>query len=492
MFSSLNYCVFLIADKPLKKRKQDTYPQEPGAEASEGPAVHKGNNSSKLTPKKSSSANNGAGRPALMVSIDLQQAGRIIEQPVVVLEPQPLCEQHLRHLKTNLDGKANKDVGNRPAIIKQPPNSAEKSLSGGPPESRRLKQESQRVSKPKHESNRGHSNDRRSDMVRQKHDQHSNSLHKEEKNNNSHRSSRPETPKSSGRADYNSRCDDDKVRHKERNKEKQRVREEDKHRDRNKTRDRDKSKEVEGPREAEIDKDRHKDREQDKDREKESIEDKTRSRDKDKGRNRDKIRDVDKPREKEKDKEREKDKDRHRERTKGKERDRNRKRKTKEDPDKTSPDQNPKPDKPSDLNGRHRAGESSPPRQTPPKKENRTNGDGSISCLPGNRRNSLDPKPCEFPQYLLGGQSGSLKNFVIPKIKRDAPDKDLQLKRKLLESRSEPLVRLERVSLVNSLNKRSKPVVVLRRLSVEEVKRIIRESKSSRSKKWSSKGMKIF
>uniref|UniRef100_A0A8C7X5C1 Nipped-B protein n=1 Tax=Oryzias sinensis TaxID=183150 RepID=A0A8C7X5C1_9TELE len=479
-------------DKPLKKRKQDTYPQEPGAEASEGPAVHKGNNSSKLTPKKSSSANNGAGRPALMVSIDLQQAGRIIEQPVVVLEPQPLCEQHLRHLKTNLDGKANKDVGNRPAIIKQPPNSAEKSLSGGPPESRRLKQESQRESKPKHDSNRGHSNDRRSDMVCQKHDQHSNSLHKEEKNNNSHRSSRPETPKSSGREDYNSRCDDDKVRHKERNKEKQRVREEDKHRDRNKTRDRDKSKEVERPREAEIDKDRHKDREQDKDREKESIEDKTRSRDKDKGRNRDKIRDVDKPREKEKDKEREKDKDRHRERTKEKERDRNRKRKTKEDPDKNSPDQQPKPDKPSDLNGRHRTGESSPPRQTPPKKENRTNGDGSISCLPGNRRNSLDPKPCEFPQYLLGGQSGSLKNFVIPKIKRDAPDKDLQLKRKLLESRSEPLVRLERVSLVNSLNKRSKPIVVLRRLSVEEVKRIIRESKSSRSKKWSSKGMKIF
>uniref|UniRef100_A0A3P9IZF3 Nipped-B protein n=1 Tax=Oryzias latipes TaxID=8090 RepID=A0A3P9IZF3_ORYLA len=483
-------------DKPLKKRKQDTYPQEPGAEASEGSAVHKGNNSSKLTPKKSSSANNGAGRPALMVSIDLQQAGRIIEQPVVVLEPQPLCEQHLRRLKTNLDGKANKDVGNRPAIIKQPPNSAEKSLSGGPPESRRLKQESQRESKPKHDSNRGHSNDRRSDMVRQKPDQHSNSLHKEEKNNNSHRSSRPETPKSSGRADYNSRCDDDKVRHKERNKEKQRVREEDKHRDRNKTRDRDKSKEVERPREAEIDKDRHKDREQDKDRhkdreqdrEKESIEDKTRSRDKDKGRNRDKIRDVDKPREKEKDKEREKDKDRHRERTKDKERDRNRKRKTKEDPDKNSPDQHPKPDKPSDLNGRHRTGESSPPRQTPPKKENRTNGDGSISCLPGNRRNSLDPKPCEFPQYLLGGQSGSLKNFVIPKIKRDAPDKDLQLKRKLLESRSEPLVRLERVSLVNSLNKRSKPIVVLRRLSVEEVKRIIRESKSSRSKKWSSKG----
>uniref|UniRef100_A0A3P9MIL4 Uncharacterized protein n=1 Tax=Oryzias latipes TaxID=8090 RepID=A0A3P9MIL4_ORYLA len=249
-------------------------------------------------------------------------------------------------------------------------------------------------------------------------------------------------------------------------------------------------KEVERPREAEIDKDRHKDREQDKDREKESIEDKTKSRDKDKGRNRDKIRDVDKPREK--DKEREKDKDRHRERTKDKERDRNRKRKTKEDPDKNSPDQNPKPDKPSDLNGRHRTGESSPPRQTPPKKENRTNGDGSISCLPGNRRNSLDPKPCEFPQYLLGGQSGSLKNFVIPKIKRDAPDKDLQLKRKLLESRSEPLVRLERVSLVNSLNKRSKPVVVLRRLSVEEVKRIIRESKSSRSKKWSSKGKKIF
>ncbi|RVE65832.1 hypothetical protein OJAV_G00120330 [Oryzias javanicus] len=310
-------------DKPLKKRKQDTYPQEPGAEASEGPTAHKGNNSSKLTPKKSNSANNGAGRPALMVSIDLQQAGRMIEQPVVVLEPQPLCEQHLRQLKTNLEGKANKDVGNRPAIIKLPPNTIEKSLSGGTPESRRLKHESQRESKAKHDSNRGHSNDRRSDVAHQKHDQHSNSLHKEEKNNNSHRSSKAETPKSTGRGDHNSRCEEDKVRHKERNKDRQRDREEDKHRDRTKTRDRDK---------------------------------------------------------------------------------------------------------------------------------------------------------------------GSLKNFVIPKLKRDAPDKDLQLKRKLLESRSEPLVRLERVSLVNSINKRTKPVVVLRRLKVEEVKRIIKESRSSRSKKWSSRG----
>ncbi|KAF6733208.1 Nipped-B-like protein [Oryzias melastigma] len=472
-------------DKPLKKRKQDTYPQEPGAEASEGPTAHKGNNSTKLTPKKSSSANNGAGRPALMVSIDLQQAGRIIEQPVVVLEPQPLCEQHLRQLKTNLEGKANKDVGNRPAIIKQPPNTVEKSLS---PESRRLKQESQRESKAKHDSNKGHSNDRRSDVAHQKHDQHSNSLHKEEKNNNSHRSSKAETPKSTGRGDYNSRCEEDKVRHKERNKDRQRDREEDKHRDRTKTKDRDKSRDVERPREAEIDKDRHKDREQDKDREKESGEDKTRSRDKDKGRNRDKTRDVDKPREKEKDKEREKEKDRDRERTKDKERDRNRKRKTREDNDKNSPDQRPKPDKTSDLNGRHRTGESTPPRQTPPKKESRTNGDGSISCLAGNVRNSMDPKPCEFPQYLLGGQSGSLKNFVIPKLKKDGPDKDLQLKRKLLEIRSEPLVRLERVSLVNSINKRTKPVVVLRRLNVEEVRRIIKESKSSRSKKWSSRG----
>uniref|UniRef100_A0A3Q2QX81 Nipped-B protein n=1 Tax=Fundulus heteroclitus TaxID=8078 RepID=A0A3Q2QX81_FUNHE len=223
-------------DKPLKKRKQDTYPQEPGVETSECPSVHVhgGSSISRPAPKNSSAASNGASRPALMVSIDLKQAGRVIGQPVVVLEQQPLCEDHL-------------------------------------------------------------------------------------------------------------------------------------HRD--KWRDGEKPKERESPREK------------------------------------------DKPRERDKD-------------------------------------------------------------------------------APANKRQGSEMKTTEFPSFLLGGNSGSLKNFVIPKLKRDGKDgagKDL--KSKLLESWSEPLVRLERVSLVENLNRRTKPVVVVKRLSIEDIKRIIKETKNahrSKSRHWSS------
>uniref|UniRef100_A0A3Q1BMG9 Nipped-B protein n=1 Tax=Amphiprion ocellaris TaxID=80972 RepID=A0A3Q1BMG9_AMPOC len=236
-------------DKPLKKRKQDSYPQEPGAEASEGPTVHGGSGISKLTPKKTNAASNGASRPALMVSIDLQQAGRVIGQPV--------------------------------------------SGSDGQPETQKQKQESRRESKHRHDNKtdggQGDSDDRRPDTPRQKHDKHSDSRHKEEKNHKSHRSQSSET------------------------------------------------------------------------------------------------------------------------------------------------------------------------------------------------------KPSEFPSYLLGGKSGSLKNFVIPKLKRDG--KEPQLGSKMVEGWSEPRVRLERVSLVENLNKGAKPVVVVKKLSVDEVKRMIKESRnahSSKSRNWSS------
>uniref|UniRef100_A0A3Q4MC51 Nipped-B protein n=1 Tax=Neolamprologus brichardi TaxID=32507 RepID=A0A3Q4MC51_NEOBR len=234
-------------DKPLKKRKQDSYPQEPGTESNDGAAIHGGNSVSKMTPKKTNAASNGASRPALMVSIDLQQAGRVIGQPVVVLESQPLCEDHLRRLKSNPDGKVKRVGDDRPGIIKQP------------------------------------------DPSRQKLDKHSKSRHKEEKNHNT-----------------------------------------------------------------------------------------------------------------------------------------------------------------------------------------------------GDKRQSFEAKPSEFPSYLLGGKSGTLKNFVIPKLKRDGKDKDPP--NKLVEGWSEPRVRLERVSLVDNLNKGAKPVVVVKKLSVDEVKKIIKESRNahgSRSRNWS-------
>uniref|UniRef100_A0A6Q2WVQ6 Nipped-B protein n=1 Tax=Esox lucius TaxID=8010 RepID=A0A6Q2WVQ6_ESOLU len=83
-------------DKPLKKRKQDSYPQEPGAGGTAGatqPAVGGGNAGSKLAPQEASAASNGASRPALMVSIDLQQAGRADGQPEVnTVTPTPALE----------------------------------------------------------------------------------------------------------------------------------------------------------------------------------------------------------------------------------------------------------------------------------------------------------------------------------------------------------------------------------------------------------------
>ncbi|KAK9532406.1 hypothetical protein VZT92_009788 [Zoarces viviparus] len=188
-------------DKPLKKRKQDTYPQESGAESSDGPAAQGGNTDGKLKPKKTNAASNGASRPALMVSIDLQQAGRMKGQPVVLLEAQTFCEDHLRHLKPKTDGKVDKVAENRPGIIRQHADNPKKPCSDGQPEAPKQKPESQRESKHKHDGKtvggKKHSDDKRPDTPRQKHDKHSDLRHKEEKNHNIHRShvSNPETPK---------------------------------------------------------------------------------------------------------------------------------------------------------------------------------------------------------------------------------------------------------------------------------------------------------
>uniref|UniRef100_A0A665VUX1 Nipped-B protein n=1 Tax=Echeneis naucrates TaxID=173247 RepID=A0A665VUX1_ECHNA len=388
-------------DKPLKKRKQDSYPQECGAEASDWPA-------------KTSAASNGASRPALMVSIDLQQAGRVIGQPVVVLEGRNMCEDHSK-VHTNLD----KVVENKHGINKQRADYPRKSGSDEHQETPKQKQEGRRDSKHKHESKmdsgKGHSDDRRTETPRQKHDKHSESRHKEEKNHNSHRShvNQTETPKTMSKAERIARHAEDKA----------------------------------------------KDREKDKDRD----------------RDRDRDRDIS--------------------------RDREKKHKTlsRESCNRHSPDRHTKSDsarlkqdgsrKSTDLNGRQRT--DGYPLQYPQNKKERKDGDGSIRYQGVNKQQSSqtsEAKPSEFPSYLLGGTTGSLKNFVIPKLKRDVKDKDPQVSSKLVQGWSEPLVRLERVSLVENLNKGAKPVVVLQKLSVDEVKRIIKESKNtnrSRYGNWS-------
>ncbi|XP_034047622.1 nipped-B-like protein B [Thalassophryne amazonica] len=127
--------------------------------------------------------------------------------------------------------------------------------------------------------------------------------------------------------------------------------------------------------------------------------------------------------------------------------------------------------------------------QIPKTKEERKHRDEGTLSKDENKRHPFESKPSKFPPQLLGGNSGSLKNFVIPKLKRDGNEEGLQLANKLMQCWSEPLVRLERVSLAQNLNKGSKPVVVLDKLSVDEVKRIIKERKNAHNSKyrnWSS------
>uniref|UniRef100_A0A4W5PT36 Nipped-B protein n=1 Tax=Hucho hucho TaxID=62062 RepID=A0A4W5PT36_9TELE len=118
-------------DPPLKKRKQDSYPQEPGAGGTAGatqPGVGGGNAGSKLAPQEASAASNGASRPALMVSIDLQQAGRADGQPEVNMgTPTPAVEAR-RWPEERLGGvePSGRQRTDRPCPNLKPPNKEER------------------------------------------------------------------------------------------------------------------------------------------------------------------------------------------------------------------------------------------------------------------------------------------------------------------------------------------------------------------------------
>ncbi|XP_057220664.1 nipped-B-like protein isoform X4 [Malurus melanocephalus] len=109
------------------------------------------------------------------------------------------------------------------------------------------------------------------------------------------------------------------------------------------------------------------------------------------------------------------------------------------------------------------------------KDERRT--DGNKSKVDSNKAHG-DNK-AEFPSYLLGGRSGALKHFVIPKIKRDKDGNVTQESRKT-EFRGEQKDKVEKIGLVEDLNKGAKPVVVLQKLSLDDVQKFIkdREDKS--------------
>ncbi|XP_072289837.1 nipped-B-like protein A isoform X2 [Eucyclogobius newberryi] len=140
-------------DKPLKKRKQDSFPLEPGAGGPGGPTGAPGSgstgggNAGKLTPQEATAAGNGASRPPLMIKQDLDGSGsegHMWDQPKVKLErlglvkdfetrPKPVVvlkklsveqiQRIIRHSKSKnrlSSGKSSKS-GMDPAVLKELP-----------------------------------------------------------------------------------------------------------------------------------------------------------------------------------------------------------------------------------------------------------------------------------------------------------------------------------------------------------------------------------
>lgn len=531
----------------------------------DGAGMQVSNMDSSLTPKKTIPASNGGTRPALMVSIDLEKAGRLIGQPVVVLDSKSLCEDPQLHVKS--DRKMDRTpADNRTESSKQHADNPRRPASDSQAESPRVIQERQSDSKRRQDgrtdNDRGPSENKRQDVVaRPKHNRHS------DKNHDGHQPhiSQSETAKSSSKADGASRHSEDKVR--ERNK--------DADRHQNKDRDRIKDREVVRDRDKVVEKDRHKDKDRHEqkntDRDKSKVADKNRNRDKerersknlemdkeisrnvetdkergrdkqkdtvrernkntelercrdkkrdkdieketerskntdvDKGKDRNADKEIDKSKERNKNTDPEKDTDRNRDKEIS--RDRNREDRNKDrDPDRTrnkekDRDKERNRDKDRDRERNLQACRENSHRQSPNKvdgsagKQERSRKPIDSQNRPraenpggeGGPARSKETKAVEFPAYLLGGKSGSLKNFVIPKLPRDG--KDPQLGNKLRGGWVEPLVRLERVSLVESLKNKASPTVTLQRLSADEVRRIIRdgrEAQRSRARKWSN------
>ncbi|XP_029115447.1 nipped-B-like protein A isoform X1 [Scleropages formosus] len=419
-------------DKPLKKRKQDSYPQEPGAGGTAGAAAAPGGGGggsagNKPAPQEASSAGNGASRPALLVSIDLQQAGRVegqldpscVAAPVLALEAQTWPEEpreghadnggaarhgaELDGARRKSDGQMQRAVDGRPEVIKQRVEPTRHKGPDGRQDTPKHKHDHRRDSTGKPLSSdkrpelgklchdrvadapKGRSDVRTLDASRQKQrlegrPSSSSESHRRE-GHEGHRSSgsgdpsripQPETLKSSSRGEHDPRYG----------------------RDREKERDRDRKPRTETGEPAR---------------------------------------------------------------------------------DRCSPEERSRPDRGSlDHSGRPR-------------------GDRLAFKSPGgdvSRNRDAHNKPGEFPSYLLGGKSVALKNFVIPKIKRDKEANAMADMSGNADNWNQPHVRLERLGLMQmeELHKRAKPVVVLQKLSFDEVQKFIREkedrnARSSKSSK---------
>ncbi|KAM6985316.1 nipped-B-like protein B [Aplochiton taeniatus] len=384
-------------DKPLKKRKQDSYPQEPGAGgtagATGGPGAGGGNAGSKLTPQEASAASNGASRPALLVSIDLQQAGRADGLPEVPLEAQHLLEERLGsadgpdstgvlRLKSKGEGETPKAADGRPEVIKQRTETTKKPGADRRPEILKHKHENRRdSSKHRHDgrpdNGKGRSDSRGPDMPQLKH---------EGRDGDPSRIRRPETPKSSSKGEHG--------RDKDRDKERKHKVESGEHRDRRSPEQRSKSDSSRVKVEARGGMDSSS-----------------------------------------------------RQRT----------------------------DRPSHT---------SPRGKEERREERRSDNGSSKGRQEGSKQQPSESKAGLFPDYLMGGKSGALKNFVIPKLKRDGKEP--------VEHRpamgpadvwGEPRVKPERPGLVDDIQKGAKPVVVLQKLNIDEVQKIIKEREEKNVRK---------
>ncbi|XP_035292163.1 nipped-B-like protein A isoform X4 [Anguilla anguilla] len=407
-------------DKPLKKRKQDSYPQEPGAGgtagASGGPGGGPGgggNAGNRAAPQEASAAGNCASRPALMVSIDLQHAGRAegpldpcTAAPMPALEAQRWPEEPregpaaegsdsagVLRLKPDeaarrrADGEVQRAADRRPDVIKQRPDTPKKTAPDAP--------RPKGADGHKHEHRRDPSGkplsaERRADPSKHRHD-----------GKPDPGKPRPDGRGQDGRPSSSSRRDGH-----------------DGHRD-----------------------DRHRSA----------------------GADPSRIRRPETPKSG-----RGEHDPRH-----GRDRDRERKHR--------SPEERSRPDSPRvkqgglDPSGRPR---SDRPGFKPP------GADGARHRPEAHKLPAPDGKPGVFPSYLLGHKTGALKDFVIPKLKRDK-DANAAVDLRALEGWSEPRVKLERIGLVEDLNKGAKPVVVLQKLTLDEVQKFIRdkEDRNARSSK---------
>ncbi|KAK6494364.1 nipped-B-like protein [Huso huso] len=484
-------------DKPLKKRKQDSYPQEPGAGgtagatgASVGGGCSAGN---KAAPQEASAAGNGCSRPALMVSIDLQQAGRIDSQglpdptlpdPTLpapldegqkqsedprglsfaavaapgegsistrqedtagVLKPKP--ENRPETPRRKSDGEVQKASDGRPEVIKHRPETPKQKGGESKPETPKHKGESRpetpkqkgegRPETPKHRhdnrrdsSGKPPSSEKRPEVSKHRHDGKTDSIKVETGGRGSETPrQRPDGRLASSSTSENPRRDQDG--HKQRSEDRGDA---ERHRgDPSRIRRPDTPKSSsrgEYDSKHGVKSEGSRDRERDRDREKKHRPESGESRER-----------PDSPR-------------------------------VKQEPRGDSSSKS-RPDRPGF--------------KSPSSKEERRS-DGSKNRPDGHKQQQQPDSKPDFPSYLLGGKSGALKNFVIPKIKRDK-DGNVTQDLKRTQTREENKVKVEKMSLVEDLNKGSKPVVVLQKLTFDEVQKFIKE-KEDRNARSSSKSGK--